>query len=395
MRTIYFYLATVAVICFSCTEKEIQPINSSSGKPENVEILAVDSIPGGVTVNYKIPPTGDIIEIKAEYTLANGQKRESSSSFYTSFITIDGYNDTVEHEALIYTVNRAREISDPLPVKFRPGESSLSKATKTMQIVGDFGGVNYSWRNPDKTALIFEFFTENEEGEMVTLNIFSSKLDSMDMSFRGYDTIPRRFAVNIRDNFGNASGVISPEGEYITPLFEMKLDKTMQRIINVAGDENWNNWEGRDQHFIDDDIMTIIHSAANTVPGAAITLDIGAKAKLSRLVLHQRMSNNVLYNASNPRIFEVYSSDDESDNPDGDWTTWTYRTSCTILKPSEAPTGTVTDEDQLAAEKGHDFSLPINMPPVRYLRIKFLECWTPSTTMTCPSEITTYGYYEE
>jgi hypothetical protein len=396
MKRIYFYLIAVAVLCFSCAEKEMLPISESSGKPEKVEILAVDTVPGGIAVNYKIPPINDIIEIKAIYTLSNGETRESSSSFYTSYITIDGYNDTDEHEALIYTINRAREMSDPIPLKFNPGESSLSKAIKTMQIVSDFGGVNYSWRNSDKAALIFEFYTENEQGEMVTMNIFSSKLDSADISFRGYDTIPRKFAVNIRDNFGNSSGIIYPEGsDYITPLFEMELDKTIQKVISVSGDENWNNWEGRDQHFIDNDIMTIIHSAANTIPGAAITLDIGGKAKLSRLLLHQRMSSNILYAASNPRIFEVYSSDDESDSPSGDWSAWTYRTVCTMLKPSGAARGTVTEEDRIAAENGHDFSLPLDMPPTRYIRIRFLECWDPATTMTCPSELTAYGFYVE
>jgi hypothetical protein len=396
MKTIYFYLVSIIMIlCFSCTEKEMGPISGSSGKPGQVEILDTTVIPGGVIVNYKIPPVNDIIEIKAIYTLSSGQKRESSSSFYTSFMTIDGYNDTLEHEALIYTINRAREMSDAVSVKFRPGESALSKAAKSMQIISDFGGVNFSWRNPDKATLIFELYTENEQGEMVTLNIISSKTDSTNLSFRGYDTVPRKFAVNIRDNFGNSSGIIYPEGEYITPLFEMKLDKTIQKIRNLPGDTNWNNWEGRDMNFIDDDIMTIIHSPVNAIPGATITLDIGKKAKLSRFLLHQRMSSNILYNNSNPHIFEVYSSDDLGDNPSGNWNDWTYRTTCTMIKPSGAARGTVTEDDRVEAEKGHDFSLPLDMPPVRYMRIRFLECWEAANTMTCPSEITVYGFYDE
>jgi hypothetical protein len=264
-----------------------------------------------------------------------------------------------------------------------------------MKILNDFGGVNFSWRNPAKASLIFEFYTENEQGEMVTMNIIASKTDSTDISFRGYDTIQRKFAVNIRDNYGNSSGMIYPEAGYIVPLYEIKLDKSIQKIPTISGDANWNNWEGRAMSFIDDDIMSIIHSTANTIPGAAITLDIGKKAKLSRLILHQRMSSNILYNASNPRIFEVYSSDDVSDNPSGDWSHWTYRTTCTMIKPSGAPRGTVTEDDRAEANKGHDFSLPIDMPSVRYIRIKFLENWEASNTMTCPSELTTYGFYDE
>jgi hypothetical protein len=394
MKTVYFYLASIILLCFSCTEKEILPISGSSGKPEKVEILAVDTIPGGVSINYKIPPINDILEIKAVYTLSNGNKRESSSSYYTSFIEIEGYNDTEEYEALIYTINRAREMSDPVSVKFRPGESSLSKTTKSMQILSDFGGVNYTWKNPDNATLIFEFYTENEQGEMVTMNIISSKLDSTNITFRGYDTIPYRFAVNIRDNFGNSSGIIYPEGGYVIPLYEIKLDKTIQKIRILSGDVSWTNWEGRDQYLIDDDILTIGHSNNNTMPGASFTLDLGSTAKLSRIILHQRQDRpGYHYHSGNPHVFEIYSSNDYGDNPNGDWNLWKHQGTYTIVKPSGAAVGTLTDEDRMASEKGHDFSLPSNMPPVRYIRLRILELWLTGNSYSFVGEITTYGLY--
>jgi hypothetical protein len=308
-------------------------------------------------------------------------------------VTIDGYNDTDEHEALIYTINRAREMSDAVTVKFRPGESALSKTTKSMQIVEDFGGVNFRWKNLDRATLIFEFYTENEQGEMVTLNIISSKIDSTNISFRGYDTVPRKFAVNIRDNFGNSSGIIYPEGgEYITPLFEIKLDKTAQKILNLQGDANWNNWEGRAAYLIDDEILTFGHTAANAMP-ASITIDIGKHAKLSRVIMHQRVEVTNIYQSGHPRIFEVYSSNDE--NPSGDWSTWTYWGTYTAVKPSGAPLGTATDEDRAEAFKGHDFSLPLDMPPTRYVRVNFIENWQASVTLIHVGEITFYGIYVE
>jgi hypothetical protein len=311
-------------------------------------------------------------------------------------MTIDGYNDTDEHEVEIYTINRAREMSDPVKVKFRPGESSLNKATKSMQVVGDFGGVNFSWRNPDKAMLIFEFYTENEQGEMVTMDIMSSKTDSTDMVFRGYDPEPCKFAVNIRDNFGNSSGMIYPENEYVVPLFEMQLDKQIQRAMTVAGDVSWDNWEGRLVHLIDDDIFTVAHSSDNTVPGASITLDLGKKAKLSRLKLYQRQERATFYyQHGNFEIFEVYSSDEEGDSPSGDWSAWTLRKVYTIIKPSGAPLGQVTSEDLVEMRQGHDFSLPVDMPPVRYLRFKVLKNWEMGRTFTYFAEINTYGNYDE
>jgi hypothetical protein len=393
MKRIYFYLIAAALLCFSCKDAEMAPTSGSSGKPEKVEILAVDSIiPGGVVINYKIPPINDIIEIKAVYTLTNGQKRESSTSFYTSFMTIDGYNDTDEHEALIYTINRAREMSDAVSVKFRPGESSLAKTTKSMQIIGDFGGVNFNWRNPDKAMLIFEFYTENEYGEMITMDIMSSKTDSTDIAFRGYDPVPCKFAVNIRDKFGNSSGMIYPEDEYVIPIYEIQFDKKIQRAMTIAGDVTWDHWEGRLAALIDDNLLTFTHSDNNTVPGASITLDLGKKAKLSRFKFYQR---NNSYTTGNFQIFEVYSSDEEGDNPNGNWSAWTLRKVCTIIKLSGAPMGTMTDEDRTAASEGHDFSLPVDMPPVRYLRFRVLTIWQSGYTFSYIAEINTYGDYAE
>jgi hypothetical protein len=396
MKRIYFCLL-IMFLCYSCTEKEIAPISGSSGKPAQVDILDTVVIPGGVIVNYKIPPINDIIEIKAVYTLSNGQKRESSTSLYTSFMTIDGYNDTDEHEAEIYTINRAREMSDPVNFKFRPGESPLTKTTNSMQIVRDFGGAKFIWANPDKAMLTLEFYTENEYGEMVTIDIMSSQTDSMDMSFRGYDTIPRKFAVNIHDNFGNSSGMIYPEGETIIPIYEAQFDKKIQRVMaTVSGDVSWDLWEGRAAHLIDDDLLTIIHSDNNTVPGASFTLDIGKKAKISRIVVFQRQqSNTVIYASGNFEIFEIYSSDEEGDEPNGDWSAWTLQKVCNIVKPSGASAGQVTSEDIAQVKLGHDFSMPLDMPPVRYLRFKALKVWESGVTYSYISELAAYGTYVE
>jgi hypothetical protein len=396
-KILYLYLIAVAGICFSCTEKEIAPISESSGKPEQVEILAADSvIPGGVVINYKIPPINDIIEIKAVYTLTTGQKRESSTSFYTSFMTIEGYHDTLIHEAEIYTINRAREMSDPVLVKFRPGESTVSKVAKSMQITGDFGGVLFRWRNTDKKSLYFEFFTENEQGEMVTMEIISSKLDSANQTYRGYDTVPHKFAVNISDNFGNSSGMIYPEGGYITPSLEEKLDKNIQRVLilsgvsGVSGDVQWNLWGAQNNNIIDDDTGTNNHSDGNVIPGASLTIDLGKKANLSRFVFH--MVKGEPYRAGSLRVFEIYSSDDESNSPNGNWELWTHRLRCEVIQPSRV--GGTTSDDAFAHEEGFEFTFSPDMPPVRYLRLKALSTWG-GTSFGYFGEFTTYGSYAE
>jgi hypothetical protein len=191
--------------------------------------------------------------------------------------------------------------------------------------------------------------------------------------------------------------IYSEGGEYITPLFEIRLDKTIQKVLILAGDVTWTNWEGRDQHFIDDDILTFTHTANNTMPGASVTFDMGKPAKLSRFILHQRQDRfeEYPYRVGNFHIFEIYSSNDYSDNPSGDWSTWIHQSTYTLIKPSRAAYGTMTEEDRAAARDGHDFSFPLNMPPVRYIRLKVIEAWALSSSHVYCGEFTTYGLYVE
>jgi hypothetical protein len=163
----------------------------------------------------------------------------------------------------------------------------------------------------------------------------------------------------------------------------------------IAGDVTWDNWGARYEHLIDDDIATFMCSDNNTAPGASFTLDLGKKAKLSRFKIYQRQeSTSWFYTHGNFQIFEVYSSDEEGDSPSGDWSAWTLQKVCTEIKPSGAPLGQVTSEDIEEMRRGHDFSLPLDMPPVRYLRFKVLKVWNNSAhTFSEVAELTTYGQY--
>ena len=77
--------------------------------------------------------------VKAVYSLADGKQREVISSYYNNQVRIMGYDDMEEHEAVLYTVNRAMELSEPVTVSFTPLESSISKVSKSMKIIRDFG----------------------------------------------------------------------------------------------------------------------------------------------------------------------------------------------------------------------------------------------------------------
>ncbi|WP_455787585.1 DUF4959 domain-containing protein, partial [Parabacteroides goldsteinii] len=134
MKTIYLSFILLLLVFSSCSEKELQPISSSLGKPGVVTDVVVEPSAGGATISYKIPNSEDLLAVKCLYTLPNGKEQEATASFYENKLLIQGYNDTAEHTAVLYAVNRAQELSAPVEVKFHPLESPLNKSTKTVSI---------------------------------------------------------------------------------------------------------------------------------------------------------------------------------------------------------------------------------------------------------------------
>src|SRR3546814_11935428 len=54
---------------------------------------------------------------------------------------------------------------------------------------------------------------------------------------------------------------------------------------------------------------------------------------------------------------------------------WVKLLECEMIKPSGRPLGNNTLEDEEVALAGHEFTFPLDAPPVRYLRFKILETW--------------------
>jgi hypothetical protein len=387
MKNIFYLLLFFFLTLVSCAEKELLPISKSLGKPGVVTNVVTEALPGGVEVSYLIPKTEDILAVKAVYTLTNGQTCEVVTSYYENSLKILGYDDQKEHEAKLYTVNRAQELSAPVSFRFTPLESPLSKVIKTVNIISDFGGANFSWVNEEKAPITFEFIAQDSLGQMLVRNVYTSEAESAGRSIRGFAAVPWRFATIASDRYGNKSDTIYPPS-ILTPLYEERLDKTKMSVMKLSKDANFTNWEGMDFYLIDDDKSTFGHSPSNSMP-AAFTIDIGRKAKLSRVVLFNRLFNSSYYSWGNPKRLSVYVCH-TTPSSSGDWNEWTHIMDIEQMKPSGSAGTTMTDEDRDFALDGFEFPFPIEMSPVRYVRIKVNETWT-GTTYTHPAEVDIYG----
>ena len=388
MKTVYYFLVLIILMLYSCEEKRLEPISKSLGKPGQVEILSVEAIAGGAIVTYRIPVSEDILAVKAFYTISNGRTLESAASYYENYLTINGYCDMNEHEAKLYTINRAQEMSDPVIVKFTPLEASLNKVRKTMEIVSDFGGARFIWKNTDRAPLIFEFFAETGAGKIQAMRVINSSAESTKFSLRGYQPEERWFACVVRDFWNNVTDTIYPPSKVI-PLFEEKINKRNMSIMKLGNDANWTNWEGRDEFIIDDNRDTFGHSPVGAVP-AAFTVDLGATVKLSRFLFFNRNYQNSYYGWGNVRRFDVFTCNSVPSST-GNWDEWTLlMKDCTQIKPSGTPGTTMTDEDIDAALNGFEFEFELDVPPLRYLRFVVTNTWTDAS-YAHPAELDFYG----
>jgi hypothetical protein len=394
MKKIFFYITCLlASVIFSCTEKTLEPINGSKGKPGIVTNVKAESVPGGAIISYRVPDNDDLLLIKAVYTISSGRKMEAVASYYANHITLEGFIDTLLHEAEVYAVSRAQEQSDPVIVPFTPLESSLSKTAKSVQIISDFGGANFSWFNRDTATLTFDFQTTDKNGEMQTVHIVTSKLDSAEYTVRGYLPEPRKFGLIISDNWGNASELILPEEGLVTPEREDRMDKTIIKVMRLNNDAAMDAWGFKDDYMFDEDLTTCGHTAEGALP-ASFTIDLGKTTTLSRVIFFQRMFQDQYFNHANPKYFEVYTCNTEP-SASGNWSEWTMIMNCEIVKPSGLSGTEVTNEDQRAGMNGHEFSFPRNMEPVRYLRFLLPNSTWGSRPYANVAELTFFGRYEE
>jgi hypothetical protein len=388
MKKSFLLVVVSAGLLQACTKKVNEPITPSSGKPGQVTAVTVENVPGGANISYRIPGQKDVISVKAVYTLSTGRQYEAVSSMYENKIAVTGFNDLEDHEVLLYTVNRAQEMSDPVKCIVQPLASPLNLTAKTVHIQEDFGGARFSWTNEHKFPLAFELYTPDSLGRMALVRIVSSQVENGVQTLRGYAPAPREFGLVVKDNFGNRSDTIFPSGRKVTPLFEERLPKSGMKIMRLANDQNFTNFEGSDQKIIDDDKTSFGHSPSSSLP-APFTIDLGLLAKVSRIVIFQRKFSDSYFNWGNPRGFDVYVKVD-APSQSGEWSEWKKIMETEVIKPSGAADGTVTDDDLRAGDNGHEFSFDLSQEPVRYIRIVVRSTWG-STTFTHPAEVDVYG----
>ncbi len=388
-----FLIAAILLFLLGCQKNERGiPVSKNDVAPPPVSDIQVENIPGGATITYTLPKSESMLYVLAVYSLPNSSNLEKKSSYYNNSLTIEGFPDTNEYPIKLYTVSRGGKKSDPISVKIKPLTPPVITTFRSLTMSPTFGGVHVNFVNKDKGDVKITVLTPDSLGNLSTADIFYTKLDSGNFSVRGYDSIPRKFGIFVRDRWNNYSDTLFEE---IKPFYEEKLDKSKFREVHLPTDTYVEHCCGTGMINVWDDVWglgsPVFHTKPNTGMPQWFTFDLGLEARLSRFKFYHRYTEggtDAAYYAGDPEILEIWGSNNP--NPDGSWdNSWTLMGHFQSVKPSGEAKPTAEDL-QYAGVDGEDFEFPLGNSPVRYLRVKILKNWGGLTYMYI-AELTFWG----
>lgn len=371
----------------SCKDDENSPIDKDSKAPGQVFNVAVENMPGAALITYSLPSDDDLLYVIAEYTNKYGKVFDFRASYYTNKIKVEGFGDTDEYTVNLYAVDRSENKSAPLAIKINPLEPQIQLTARSLNVQPDFGGMSFTFKNETKADLSFIVITTDVDGSQTVAETFYTARDSAKYAIRGYAAEPRLFGVVVSDKWGNFSDTLY---QNLTPIYEVKLNKSLFRPIIFPNDAPATKWDGSLEYMWDDIVNgNSAHTGndASTTP-KHISFDLGVGAKLSRVNVKTIPDDKHWFNDVSPRFYEIWGSPDP--DPSGSFDSWTKLVSIENVKPSGLSIGIITEDDRTAGRNGDDADIPIEMPKVRYLRIVCTKNWSGNTNM-CIGEITVWG----
>jgi len=387
-----FFAIAIASLVISCDQNNLEPIESNSTPPGQIQNVSVENLPGKAKITYTLPSDQDLLYVKAEYTLASGKIMEVKSSYYSNSLEVEGFANEGEYEIKLYSVNRSATVSKPVVVKIHPTESPIWDVFRSLDVKAAFGGIRVDAANPNRENISILVMEKNNLGDWVvdTKSIYTAT-DLVSRTLRGYSVEEHNYAITVRDRWLNTTDTLFTT---ITPILELSIPKSGYKHFPLTGDTKTHPtavpagmWDGELQNW-----PKVFLTDGSIVGQHIVTIDTGILAKMSRIVIWdypEYYLGRSYYYIGNLKEFEIYGS--ASPNPDGSLDgTWVKLGTYNATKPSGLPYGQQSNEDYQTALAGFSWELDVAAPKVRYLRIKSLKNWAGIGTMAI-GEIQVYG----
>jgi hypothetical protein len=373
MKRIHILFFIAVLIISACKQEVLGPVDKDSTVPGQVSNVTVENLHGAAKISYQLPDDGDLLYVKALYTTKQGEVRETKVSRFNSSLTVVGFGDTDTYQVSLYAVDKSENESAPVQTAVKPLSPAVVLTRTSFQTTPDFGGINIKYENESEENLALVVLTNDSLGQFSPVYTQYTNLKEGNFSVRGMASQPTKFGVYARDRWGNLSDTLIVT---LTPLFEQLLDRTKMKGV-VFGNDAPLGHGGNIAGIFDGNVTSgFYHSGDAARMPQWFTFDMGVTAKLSRLTWFMR--DQFYYTLHNPRVVEIWGSNNP--NPNGDFdATWTLLGTHTAIKPSGLPEGQLSQADIDAAKAGEMMIFPLNIPKVRYIRFKTLKNWSNGT----------------
>jgi hypothetical protein len=366
----------------SCTENPLGQTPTDSVAPPPLTNVVVEELPGGAKIIYDLPAgEPDISYVRGEY-IFQGVKKTVRASAYDNYLTVEGFGSVEPVEISLYLVDHSENSSAPVTKTFTPKTPPIESIYASLTMESDWGGVLVQWDNPTGVEIGVTLLTTDSLGEFKESEKRFFVMREGRFSFRGFDSLERRFGIQITDRWNNISPV---KEQLITPVYEELLNRNLHKQYVLPWDNTSTNgggqtfskiFDGQKINTGNNSWHTQENQSASTMGfthPVLFTVDLGVEAILNRFLWWQgRWAEYFLYGHHNPRTFEVWATTEiPVGKPDEYWleewkNDWIMLGDFELVKPSGLMLGDNSNEDKAAADAGHEFF--VTTIPVKYLR---------------------------
>lgn len=407
--------AIALLLQYSCkkTDGYNTIVSTDKTKPGAISDVKITNFNGGAYITYTLPGSKNILYVQADYMINDSLSRQTKSSYYSDSITVAGFAQSKDYKVVLRVVSRANVPSDSVVVTVHPATPPYLLTYASLSAQRDFGGVNIRASNDVRAYVnVVTILPSASTGKYEIVDQNLSNIDSINYSLRGYDTLPKKFAFYVTDQYGNRSDTLY---QTIDPIFEELMNKSLFSAYVLPSDVlNYQNglfnlsniWDGNLGEFCyntEQPIHTLGGGKTFIWPAWA-TFDMGQTAKLSRYIVWDRVGDDnafvwtsgaaqqwIMWGRADTPQDEIMPTDTTSLPPVGGKTPGGWINMGIFDAPPRPADNPLTSADIQTWLNGFNFNFSLDLPPVRYIRLECLQTMGGTNNYFNMNEISIYG----
>lgn len=262
--------------------------------------------------------------------------------------------------------------------------------------------------NTSSETLTFYVYKKDDAGKWTEAGALYTKKPEINDPIRGMEAEPSDFKIVVKDRWGHLSD--SKEVSF-TPYYEEEVDKKGMGYLAIGEYKGYLAPNAKTPKNLYDGIignnntfMTITTESYDFSKPSSVTLDLGQKYKLSRMIVYGRRSGtnySAIFDGLYPKEIEIWGRNDNKVtkfDPENDpgWTRL-YKGVLPRADGSTIPTAVVplTDADKELARDGNEFEFSADLDAYRYVTFVCIKNYNSGTSRINVAELTFFGTPED